>query len=388
MSKVHSHVNAAVAAIKGYNGSLTLSNYLKKFFAGDKKYGSKDRKNISDLCYHYFRTGCALKNADPIQKIMAGLFLTHSSANEYIVAFAPGLNERINEPFSEKLRFLNIHHTDIFPLKESLTSELDQVAFIHSMLIQPKLFLRCRPKKKRSVIEKLIAAELKFETLEVDCIALANSVNAGNIIKINEEAVIQDKSSQQVLDYLSNFPIPKNNPMSAWDCCAASGGKSILLYDKLDGNILLTVSDIRDSILSTLYQRMKEAGITVHKSFITNLRNRSSKVDEQFDIVICDAPCTGSGTWSRTPEQILFFQKKKIRDYAEIQQNILLTIVSSVKPAGLLIYITCSVFIDENESQVKFISDHTGLQVREMRYIKGYNDYADTMFVAVFQKPA
>jgi 16S rRNA (cytosine967-C5)-methyltransferase len=388
MSKVHSHVNAAVAALKGYDGSLTLSNYLKRFFAGDKKYGSKDRKIISTLCYLYFRTGYAIKGADPIQKIMAGLFLTHSVDSDYIGAFAPGLNERITESLSEKLRFLNIHHSDIFPLKKSLSSEIDQVAFIHSFLIQPKLFLRCRPGKIKSVIQELIAAELKFETLEGDCIALANSVNAGNIIKINDEAVIQDMSSQQVLDYLNDYPIRKDNQISAWDCCAASGGKSILLYDKLEGNVLLTVSDIRDSILSALDQRMKEAGIPIHKSFITNLRNRSSNIDEQFDIVICDAPCTGSGTWSRTPEQLMFFREKKIREYAELQENIFLTIVSSVKPAGLLIYITCSVFAEENESHVKFISQHATLQVREMRYIKGYNDYADTMFVAVFEKPA
>jgi 16S rRNA (cytosine967-C5)-methyltransferase len=160
------------------------------------------------------------------------------------------------------------------------------------------------------------------------------------------------------------------------------------LYDKLEGNVLLTVSDIRDSVISALDQRMKEAGVPVHKSFITNLRNHTSNFEEQFDIVICDAPCTGSGTWSRTPEQLFYFREKKIKEYAQLQENILQNIASSVKPAGLLIYITCSVFADENESQVKFIGEHTGLRVREMRYIKGYNDYADTMFVAVLQKPA
>jgi 16S rRNA (cytosine967-C5)-methyltransferase len=50
-----------------------------------------------------------------------------------------------------------------------------------------------------------------------------------------------------------------------------------------------------------------------------------------FELIICDAPCTGSGTWSRTPEQLYFFDEKKIEQYALLQKKIVSTIIPRLK---------------------------------------------------------
>ncbi|HYK56845.1 MAG TPA: Fmu (Sun) domain-containing protein, partial [Flavisolibacter sp.] len=104
-----------------------------------------------------------------------------------------------------------------------------------------------------------------------------------------------------------------------------------------------------------------------------------------FDLVICDAPCSGSGTWSRTPEQLKFFKKEKIEQYAQLQKSIALNAAKSVKLQGYFLYITCSVFKKENEEVVAFIKANTPLQLVSSKYFMGYDRRADTLFAALFR---
>jgi 16S rRNA (cytosine967-C5)-methyltransferase len=205
----------------------------------------------------------------------------------------------------------------------------------------------------------------------------------------DKEIVIQDYSSQQVLNYLADNKekIFSNNELNIWDCCAASGGKSILLTDILQTNFKLIVSDIRPGIISNLQQRFKNAGIKNYKHLIADL-SKPLKMpgNEKFDIIICDAPCTGSGTWSRTPEQLYFFNPSSINTYSTMQKQIASHAISHLKKNGLFFYITCSVFKQENEAVANYISGKLGLEMVEMKNLWGYESKADSMFVAVFRK--
>src|SRR6185503_19320229 len=135
--------------------------------------------------------------------------------------------------------------------------------------------------------------------------SVPNSSKIDEIIELDSEAVIQDHNSQQTGRFIgSALATPPNDKFVVWDCCAGSGGKSIMVYD-IDPNISLTVSDVRESILSNLKKRFQQAGIKNYQSFITDLAsNRPGIADLKPEVIICDAPCTGSGTWSRTPEQL------------------------------------------------------------------------------------
>ena len=173
--------------------------------------------------------------------------------------------------------------------------------------------------------------------------------------------------------------------ISVWDCCAASGGKSILLHDILHGHERLHVSDVRPGILNNLRNRFKEAGIKNYHSFTANLLEEQSSISEKkYDLIICDAPCTGSGTWSRTPEQTAFFDAYKIDEYAGMQLKIASNAINYLQNGGLFFYITCSVFKKENEEVVNALKEKYHLQVLQMVYLKGYEMQADTMFVTVF----
>ena len=107
----------------------------------------------------------------------------------------------------------------------------------------------------------------------------------------------------------------------------------------------------------------------------------------QFSIILADLPCTGSGTWSRTPEQLFYFDPQKIREYATLQRKILSNVIDQLEPGGHLLYITCSVFKKENEEQVDFMKEKFLLQEEKSELIKGYDKKADTMFAALLRKP-
>jgi len=146
---------------------------------------------------------------------------------------------------------------------------------------------------------------------------------------------------------------------------------------------------VRPSIIQNLKQRFANAGIKTYKSFVADLTNSKLPIpNSQFDLIICDAPCTGSGTWSRTPEQLYFFQHEKIGVYTSLQKRIVGNAISFLKTNGHFLYITCSIFQQENEIVAAFIENELHLELIKMELLKGYHQKADTMFAALFRKTA
>jgi 16S rRNA (cytosine967-C5)-methyltransferase len=396
--RYQSYLNTTKKIIDSYKGEEPLANYLKKFFAADKKYGSKDRKYVSALCYAYFRLGKAAATGTDEENILTGLFLSETIYNEVIHFFKPEWDEWIGKSLEEKIALVNFDVKKIFPFNTALTAAVSHQKFCESFLMQPKLFLRIRPNKKNIVVQKLQKAKIPLALIDDDCIALSNATKLDNIIETDKEAVIQDYNSQQVFNFLKTFKLGKN-AITAWDCCAASGGKSILLYDVLKRNIELTVSDIRLSILLNLHQRFFKAGIKSYDYFLGDLAVPDFKFPAltskgtqgvlplyNYQLIVCDAPCTGSGTWSRTPENLAYFKTESIEEYAKRQKQIVANIIPYLQQDGLLVYITCSVFKQENEEVANFIKEKFHLQILHMELLKGYDKKADSMFVAVLKK--
>ncbi|MBD0294678.1 MAG: methyltransferase domain-containing protein, partial [Flavisolibacter sp.] len=370
-----------------YKGEIPLAHWLKHYFRQHKKYGSRDRKQIAHLCYCYYRLGRSFQSITQKERLTIALFLCSQTPNSLLEQLAPHWNSRAGNKIEEKLSLVHgeTEVQNIFPCPFSLTDHIDKRGFLNSLLVQPDMFLRLRPGREEGVKMKLRQAQITFQEISPQCIALPNGTSVENVLHLDKEAVVQDLSSQQTLNALfSHLPFVEKE-LVAWDCCAASGGKSILLYDHFQ-NSRLIVSDIRESILSNLRKRFERAGITNYKWMVADLTKEKASLHQKFDVIICDAPCSGSGTWSRTPEQLYFFEAKRIEYYATIQKAILKNVVSHLKSNGFLVYITCSVFKEENEGIVQFILDNGRLSLKNMEYITGYHQKADTLFTALFQR--
>ena len=380
--RLSSYLLSAQTILAHYTGNVPFAAWLKNHFRLHKKFGSKDRKLIADLCFCFFRLGNSFNDKSVEERLLIAQFLCHSQS-PFIQELRPEWAEKLNLPVKEKFGFLNnSQQQQIFPFAEEISPQIDEPLFSLSFLQQPDLFLRIRPGKEQQVLKKVRDAGISFLE-EGDALRLPINTKADEFLCIDEEVVVQDISSQQVLTPLLAYRKDINQPFTAWDCCAASGGKTILLHDTFPA-AKLTVSDIRESILANLKNRLKRAGIQHYRSFVADISKPHFSLPQTVDFILCDAPCSGSGTWARTPEQLIFFKKEKIDDYALLQKNIARNAATNLKQGGYFLYITCSVFQKENEDVVAYLQQHAGLEPLSQNYFKGYDNKADTLFAALF----
>ncbi|HSF46238.1 MAG TPA: hypothetical protein VLA58_09510, partial [Chitinophagaceae bacterium] len=273
---------------------------------------------------------------------------------------------------------------EVFPLFEQLSVLIsDPVRFVLSHLVQPRLFLRVRPGKEEVVEAGLRKAGIPYNLFD-HTVELANSTDILNALSTDKDVVVQDLSSQRTGQYIERAIRNTGPNARVWDCCAASGGKAIMAYD-LEPSIELSVSDIRQSILENLAERFKRAGIKKYHSFIADLTSQERA--GFYDVVIADVPCSGSGTWGRTPEELCFFSSAKLQRYTDTQLKIIKNVSRNVKPGGMLVYLTCSVFREENEAMIERIVSETKLELQSMELAGGWESGADSMFMALFHQP-
>jgi 16S rRNA (cytosine967-C5)-methyltransferase len=383
----------AVRILSAYSGDIPLHSFLKNFFRENPQMGSRDRKQVSEMIYCFFRLGHSLKNVSTEERILCGIFLCNHKKEQILEHLRPEWNEQIEQPREEKLdivraRFPDFDVLDIFPWKEQLSSAIDHRAFSLSFLEKPLLFIRSRPGQEKSLESKLAAHKISFRnadpgfTLPFRSYSFPGATKLDGVFLLNREAVVQDLGSQRTALIVKR---PGEKQSEVWDCCAGSGGKSILLADLYPG-IRLTVSDIRETILKNCSARFKEAGIEPASLFSADLTDQNNLPQESFHLIVADLPCTGSGTWSRSPEALYFFKPASISNYRQRQEKILSNIMRHLRPGGTLVYITCSVFTDENERISEFVARSAGMKEEFQQMIAGYGEASDSMYAARFSR--
>ena len=363
-----------------------LAKFLPEFFKRNKQMGSNDRRSASRLLYNYFRLGRAVADKSVEQRLFLAEFLCTSVDNPFLHHFRPDLNEKIYLTYDEKINYASLNEglamDEVFPFTEHLSYGIDKGAFLRSFFVQPNLFIRIHPKAVSWVLKTLEESNVDFSLIAEHTVALPNGTNLNTLFPDNSFPVkpyeVQDLSSQKTVIYFK-----PNRYEHWWDACAASGGKSLLLFSE-QPDIKLLVSDIRESVLNNLDERFIAAGLrTYQKKLIDLTKNADPEIHHyEFDGIILDAPCTGSGTWGRTPEMISQFEEYKIRGFQNLQMTIAANVIKYLKQGKPLIYITCSVFREENEEIISWLQKNHGMQLEGYEIIKGYENKADTMFVA------
>jgi 16S rRNA (cytosine967-C5)-methyltransferase len=137
-----------------------------------------------------------------------------------------------------------------------------------------------------------------------------------------------------------------------WDACAGAGGKTLHLADLMAGKGSVTASDIRLHKLDDLRLRARRGGFP-------NIRVREWKGKAlpehkgNFEGVLVDAPCSCSGTWRRNPDGRWTLRQAELAEFAELQGRLLANASGAVRPGGVLVYATCSVFRRENRAVIE-----------------------------------
>jgi 16S rRNA (cytosine967-C5)-methyltransferase len=150
---------------------------------------------------------------------------------------------------------------------------------------------------------------------------------------------IQDEGSQLIAELAGRGA-------EILDCCAAPGGKTAILAERNPG-ASITACDISPSRLKAMQRSLHGQGIVFRVLDATQL-----PFQKQFDLVLCDAPCSGTGTLARNPEIKHRLTLKDLDRHHERQVRLLRSAMGALREGGKLIYSTCSLEAEENEAVV------------------------------------
>lgn len=351
--------------LDGFDFSLPLDLHVAKYFKAHKALGSKDRgeiaENLFDIMRHY-KLFCTLSpkkdGSDWIEAKQKGLppfdpshvvppiifdLLVNDYGKEQALAIAQSFASRA--PTMVRVNLAKISREelfnrwkDLFPVKLSLNSplgiEFSQKTSFFSM------------------------EEFKQGFFE-----------------------IQDEASQQVALLVD----PKPGDL-VLDYCSGSGGKSLAFAPLMQGKGQIFLHDVRKKALLEAKKRLARAGV------------QNAQWKDAFDPTLCllhgkmhkvlvDAPCSGSGTWRRNPDQKWKFCIEDLNELVQKQRDIFEKALLFLGKHGKIIYATCSLFSRENEEQVAYFCEKFGLKCVAPPFKKIPKDgECDGFFAAILQR--
>lgn len=179
---------------------------------------------------------------------------------------------------------------------------------------------------------------------------------------------LQDAASQAAV---LATPLPPSGRVL--DYCAGGGGKALALAARTEARVF--VHDIAPARMKDIPARAARAGVALP---------HWQDGQGNFDLVFCDAPCSGSGTWRRTPEAKWALTPERLAEYVAAQQDVLRAAVPLVRPGGVLVYATCSVLTAENAEQLAWMAETLPhARLRAQRQLLP-NAPGDGFFYAIF----
>lgn len=167
-----------------------------------------------------------------------------------------------------------------------------------------------------------------------------------------------------------------------FDFCAGAGGKSLIFAQMMKNRGFIQAYDASYKRLSELSKRARRANVSIIKPVF-----KLPEAYKKFDYVVVDAPCSGTGTWRRSPDLRWTLTEKQLKNITLKQAEILSVAQEYVKNGHFLIYITCSLTFDENEMQVEnFIKSYPNYHVVDSYRYSPNRTGTDGFFMCILQK--
>ncbi len=212
-------------------------------------------------------------------------------------------------------------------------------------------------------------ADAKMHPWLANCLAVKGNVTA---LKGFDEGLfyVQDPAARAAVTIAELKP-----GMKVLDACAAPGGKSFAAAIDMRNTGSILSCDLHEKKLSLIKTGAKRLGIDI---IATQARDARGPLDDKFDVIIADVPCSGYGVIRKKPD-IRFKPETERLSLPDIQFAILDNLSKALKPSGTLIYSTCTVFREENEDVVsRFLADHPDFET--VQFILPNGKTADGMY--------
>jgi len=168
------------------------------------------------------------------------------------------------------------------------------------------------------------------------------------------------EASSMFLEQCVRQCVDPSSSLRALDLCAAPGGKSTLLQSLLSANSLLVSNEVIKSRAPILEENLSKWG-GLNSLVVNNDPRELGRMAEYFDLILVDAPCSGSGLFRKDPAAIKEWSPDAALMCSRRQQRILSDICPSLKKGGILIYSTCSYSAEENEDMADWLCEQFNL---------------------------
>lgn len=193
---------------------------------------------------------------------------------------------------------------------------------------------------------------------------------------------VQDVSSMMVAELAA----PKQGDYII-DVCAAPGGKSIHLAEKLQGTGVVEARDLTEYKVSLIEENIARHQCANMKAVQMDATILDEASVGMADIVIADLPCSGLGVMRKKTDIKYKMTPEKMTSLVELQRNMLHTVCNYVKEGGVLLYSTCTIHRRENEGNVSwFIKEHPEFELQSQQQIFPQEEFGDGFFIAKLQK--
>lgn len=351
---------------------------MSAFFRNNRDLGNKERAFIAESVYGVIRrlrylstvTANDEKDPDDARKLILAWLLRVQGRS------LRDLDSMLTEQQKEWAVAIKAKSTADLPLAvqadvrdwlwEKLVKqygESEALTIGRSMLEQATLDLRVNTMKASpaEVLEKMIAENINNEntisTMPYSPIGIRmpNRLGISKHVLFTEGKIeVQDEGSQ----LLSYLVAPKRGQMVA-DLCAGAGGKTLALGALMRNTGRLYAFDVSEKRLNNLGKRLKRSGLSNLNAQLINNENdlKLKRLNGKFDRVLVDAPCSGLGTLRRNPDLKWRQTEQDVMELNIKQKNILSRAAKLTKEGGRVVYATCSLLREENESVAEAFLD-------------------------------
>jgi len=360
---------------------------IARYFAERRYAGSKDRRAVRDLVYRAIRA-----YGDPPASGRAALVGLARNDAELAALFdgshhgpAPLAD---GEPSSEP----SLMPGWIVPLMASQTSEEARAALLDRAPLHARV--NALKAQRDAVLTAFPGAE-PIDGMPQGVALPEGTALEGSPAWAAGQIEVQDAGSQLIVMACDARP-----DMTVLDLCAGAGGKTLALAAAMGGQGRLIAADTVRDRLGRLMPRAERAGAVVETRLLDPKSESAALADLEgtCDVVLVDAPCSGTGTWRRNPEARWRLTPARLDRIAALQAHILAFAAPLVRPGGRLVYAVCSLADKEGRTQAEaFLAAHPGWKARPAALdrlahgpgtvLSPKRDGTDGFFFAVLEKP-
>ena len=338
-------------------------NIINAYMRGRKYIGSKDRRFISEKVWEIIRHRRRLAFEAGSEDVLRMLLVRLRDEDLDLIFGAD--DYALPAVSKEEKAWLKNPEEKPYPADveaecpQWLFEKIGDMALLKSLNEPASADFRINNGGRESVLAALRREGLFLAPTPYSPIGIRSTerVNLKNCMAyLDGDIEVQDEASQIAAILCGAEP-----GMKIMDYCAGAGGKSLTMMYLMHNKGKVFVHDVNVRRLEALFERAER----LHAKSYEVVREA---VDRDYDLFVVDAPCSGSGTWRRSPDAKYRLTKAGLKELNRVQSEVLEKAYEHTRRGGKIVYITCSVLREENEEIVqKFREHHTDVQFVDLR---------------------